>query len=312
MQWGHIKTLFILSFLILNIYLLVQLIDKQKNGDYGMINSQESSIEERLAVENISIEPDLNMEISDETYILATQKTFTDQEVEQLENKDNQEITIIDNKLIVSQLDQPISLSKDMLEEEVNRRVKSVVTFPEQFTFWEWNEDLNILIFLQQIDGRPVYYNRNGPGVLLAFLNEEDEITHYTQTLLGEAKQQGSGVNSLYQPIQAIEILYNTNELIPNENVTEVDIGYYSRLIEEGEQIFAPTWNIVVNGKRNYFVNAIEGFVFSSIDKSFLSSVIQDTMLKIQSLDDEKEKKLESFIKVLKQKQQLGNRSENE
>ena len=46
MQWGHIKTLFILSFLILNIYLITALIDRQK--DIGYLDNRELPMEDKL------------------------------------------------------------------------------------------------------------------------------------------------------------------------------------------------------------------------------------------------------------------------
>ncbi|RKQ32943.1 two-component system regulatory protein YycI [Oceanobacillus halophilus] len=312
MQWGHIKTLFILSFLILNIYLLVQFIDKQNNDDYGMLSDQDASIEERLAAENITIEPNLDMEITEETYILASQKKFNEVEVERLTKREDQNINVLKNNFIISRLKEPVPISEDASSEEVSNLVKSEVSFPEEFVYWGWNKELNILVFFQQIDGRPVYFNEHGPGLLMVYLNDNNEMEYYTQTMLGESESQGSGSRQLKQPIQAIELLFDRNILVPNEEVTDINIGYYSRFIEEGEQVFAPTWNITINGERSYFVNAIEGFVFSS-DMSFIDSIATETISRIRLLDDEDGEIFKPLLDDLTTLiQQTENRSEDE
>ncbi|WP_068676009.1 two-component system regulatory protein YycI [Oceanobacillus sp. Castelsardo] len=311
MQWGHIKTLFILSFLILNIYLVFQFVQKQQDADLGIIFSQETTIEDQLEADNIKI-PKLDMNVKEETYILTSEKVFDEKELEKIQNKDDRQTVVINGNFIVSQLEEPIPIPKNASNQEISDLVKGQIFFPDEFVYWDWHKELNVLIFFQQIEGRTVYYNEHGPGLLLVYLNDKNEITHYTETLLNKTDAQGSGSKPLIQPMQAIEALYNSNDLHPNEEVTKIKLGYYSRLIEEGEQVFAPTWNVTVNGERNYFINAIEGFIFSSIDKTFLDTMIEDNIFKIHSLNDEEEKEFEPFLDMLNKKQQFKNRSEIE
>lgn len=306
MQWGHIKTLFILSFLILNIYLIYQFIEKQQDADLGILFSQEATIEDQLAADNIKISAlDMDMDIEEESYILTEQKVFNDTEIRELESLANQQITIINGNFIISQLEEPLPISDNLSGEEISSLIKNQIAFPEEYVFWDWQKELNILIFFQRFGERTVYYNEHGPGLLLVYLNDKNEVTHYTQSLLDETETQGSPSKPIIKPIQAIEALYNSNDLNPNEEVTKVRMGYYSRLIEEGEQVFAPTWNVEVNNERNYFINAIEGFIFTSVDKTFLDTVIEDTIFKIHSIDDELEEQNESLLNLLKEKRQI-------
>lgn len=77
MQWGHIKTLFILSFLILNIYLLVQYVDRQQDSERPVLDeSKESSMEERLESENITIQTELESDVTESNYISVSQKNL--------------------------------------------------------------------------------------------------------------------------------------------------------------------------------------------------------------------------------------------
>ncbi|MFD1851020.1 two-component system regulatory protein YycI [Oceanobacillus bengalensis] len=310
MQWGHIKTLFILSFLLLDIYLLLQFIDKTKEADFGILDRQEASIEDQLQAENISINADLEMNnVTEETYILASQESFEEVEIAQLEGLKGQTSTVISNKFIVSQFDRPIAVDKDISQEGVNQLLVDKVLHYDAYTFWDWNKDLNIMIFFQKQGIRPVYFNEN--GILLVYLNSDNEMTHYTQTLLGEPKPQGGGTKALIPPIEAIEVLYNNNHLKPDDAITDVGIGYYSRFTSEVEQVFAPTWRVTVNEERNYFVNAMEGFVFSSNDMTFLQETVSDIMMKLHALNDENEVK-EPFLNILQQMLETENRSEEE
>src|SRR5690625_592292 len=110
MQWSQIKTLFILSFLVLNVYLLIQYIDKQDRADLDVLSPEEASIEEQLESENITI-GDIEVDISEDTYISVSQHIFTDEEKEQLACLSDQSPVVFDDRYIVSDLDDPISIS---------------------------------------------------------------------------------------------------------------------------------------------------------------------------------------------------------
>lgn len=295
MQWGHIKTLFILSFLLLDIYLVVQFMEKQDNADLGILDNPETSIADRLESENITIHPSLNMEITEETYILSSQKHFNRDDFEPL--GDSQEIAFLDgNQFLISQFDEPIPLPEEPEKEDIISKLHGKILHFESYSFWEWNKDLNIVVFFQKQNERPVFYNEN--GIILVFLNDKNEMTHYTQTTLDEPEVQGSGTKPLIEPIQAVETLYNNNNIKPDEEVTDVKMGYYSRFNSEEEQVFAPTWKITVNEDRDYFINAIEGFIFSSNETTDLYTMIEEIKLKVQALDDESDVK-KSFMDLL-------------
>src|SRR5690625_6442143 len=87
MQWSQIKTLFILTFLILNIYLAVQLINKQKQADLAVLEHGQSSFEEVLQSENITI-PDSLQDEAEERFISVRQKVFTEEDIEGISGQD--------------------------------------------------------------------------------------------------------------------------------------------------------------------------------------------------------------------------------
>ncbi|MYL44465.1 hypothetical protein GLV94_02300 [Virgibacillus halodenitrificans] len=302
MQWNQIKTLFILCFLILDVYLLMQFMEKQERADVGVLTSQEeTSFESKLEQEDITIS-DNEVEIEKDSYISVLRREYSDKELSQLADLDKQDVEVIDKNLIVSKFEEPIAIPDKAQSADISKLVKSHIIHPEDFTFWGWNKDRNALLFFQEKENRPIYFNEN--GMLLVYLNKDNEMEYYTQTMLGEAEEQGD-LRTLTKPMKAIEILYNANELYAEDNITNTEIGYHTRIpLANGKQVFAPTYKITVNDERNYFINAIEGHIFASNDTEFIGDAIQSTLSKIKKLEDEVEWK-DSILQLLNQKLQV-------
>lgn len=288
MQWGQIKTLFILSFLILDIYLFVQFLDKQDQEDVGVLEHDYSTIEQRLEDEDITI-PSLPEEEANEPFISVSQKIFTDDEIRLLNNYPNQEVAFVNN-VVISVFKKPVKIPENETDEGIESIVKGSIIFPDEYKFWDWNKEMNVLILFQEKIGRPVYFNQN--GVILVFLNDDNEMVFYTQTVLGDAKER-EDKKKLITPIKAIETLYNANELSSGDKVTEIDIGFHTRVpLANGVQVFVPAWKVSVNDNKNYFVNAIEGWIFSSNEVNFLTESIKHDIERVQSMTDNEHFKL--------------------
>ncbi|PAV28463.1 hypothetical protein CIL05_16120 [Virgibacillus profundi] len=309
MQWSKIKTLFILCFLVLNVFLVNQFMQKLEAADLAVLDEgQEESIEEKLESENISY-GNLESDIKEDSYISVTQKSYAEEEINQLTNFEDQTSEVINGNFILSQFQEPIPVPEDASSKEISTLVKNHILYPEEYTYWGWNKDMNVLIFFQLKDDRPFYYNQN--GLVLVFLNEANEMMYYTQTMLGDVETQEEK-KTIQQPIQALGTLYDRNELYSEDEITDVKIGYYARIITEGIQVFAPTWRVEVNDERNHFVNAIEGQVFTSNDIEFITKTVETDIEKIRDLDEENELK-EPILTHLNQKiNETGNRSGTE
>src|SRR5690625_840350 len=99
MQWSQIKTLFILSFLILDIYLIVQFIDKQEQENMGILEKEESTIKQRLEDENIT-NKDLTEEEETESFNTVKPKIFTVEEMEIIGRLSTQNTAIVNNFIV--------------------------------------------------------------------------------------------------------------------------------------------------------------------------------------------------------------------
>ena len=296
MQWGQIKTLFILCFLILNVYLFYQFIDKQNESDLRVKEAPDSSIEAKLKNENIKV-GELPQEEKRESFISVKQRTLTDDDKKEIDDLKNQTTMILDDKQILSTFDKPIGISDDAKEDTVATTVKQNVWKGDEYSLWDWNKDINMLVFFQKKKDQPVFFNQS--GVLLVFLNDKNEIVSYTQTILGEADDEDSEKKDLIKSIKAVETLYKANELKSGDEITKADIGFYTRLpFENGVQVFVPTWKITVNDERHYFVNALEGYAIPSNEAEFLTNTLNSILEKLEELDDD-HKQRDTFIKLI-------------
>src|SRR5699024_11109848 len=295
MQWNQIKTIFILCFLVLDVYLLIKFIDKQEQTDLGVLEHENTSIEQQLASEDISL-PELPTDIEEEEhYISVSPREFSEDDLEKL-GKDQSPVVVDDDRRVISTFKDPISIPVDESDEDIKRAISNDITDADQYTYWARNEELNVLIFFQKKEDKPIYYNEN--GIIFVFLNDDDEATFYTQTMLEETET-SSEEYSLIEPIKAIESLYNSNELQTGDEISSIDMGFHTRIpLESGVQVFSPTWRVTVNDDNNYFVNAIEGIVYSRKELSFLDESIDDISEKVDTIKDKDVKK--KVMKLLK------------
>src|SRR5699024_4088000 len=89
----------------------------------------------------------------------------------------------------------------------------------ESYHYWRRDETYNILIFFQDKLDRPIFFNKN--GLVLAILNEDDEIEGYIQTMLGE-EEPLDDKRELIEPLTAIEKVYEKGELKQNDEISKV------------------------------------------------------------------------------------------
>ncbi|CEI80339.1 hypothetical protein J18TS1_32890 [Oceanobacillus oncorhynchi subsp. incaldanensis] len=306
MQWSHIKTLFILSFLVLNIYLLFQFIDKQQDMDIPELEVNDLNLDEQLDQENITVSADTDFEVPELSYISSTQKEFTQTEIRELNDIDDIDAAkSVDNKLLTVEFSSPLEIPENLERGDLSDLVSPYVLNTSEFSFGTWNHDLNIIVFYQNKEGYPLYLNQH--AMLTFYVNDDREITHYTQTMVGDASTQGS--TSLNTPKIAIGTLLQNRFLNAEEEVTNVTYGYYSRIDEEGEgtQVFAPTYKITVaeeDEENDYFVNAAESFTYpGNYTEYFTTKMFEENYLqKLYSMSEDDEEIADDLISIIEDK----------
>ncbi|WP_226668677.1 two-component system regulatory protein YycI [Metabacillus litoralis] len=264
MEWSKTKSIFILAFLILDIFLAIEFYELQYKSNYEIM--KEATIEEKLAVENITYSklPDIE---GKSFYITAKSKEFTFEEVP----KD--QTLILTNtsnpfRSLKVKLNKPIPVPESNLENRINQLLKDYVNFGDKYKYWYTDEQTNSIICIQRYNGRNIFQSKDDHiGMVKFIVNENNEIVSYEQSMLEDIKEVEEK-ESAVPALKAIEALYNKNYLTTNSEVKNIQYGYYTHIPLTNQQILAPTWHIIVetdtNERKDFYVNALEGDVLQS------------------------------------------------
>jgi regulatory protein YycI of two-component signal transduction system YycFG len=309
-QWGQIKTLFILCFLLLDIYLLSLVLKQLEKEEFGYNTEQQEQVAQTLESENISVTKDLPDPLSDEELVIMQQKTFNEEELKLIQSREDQEIEVVNNNLILSLFKKAVSIPDNANDNAIEQLVASKVYLGNEYAYGYWDKGRNILIFFQTKDGRPIYYNQN--GIVLVYLSEDNEMLGYTQSYL-DSPETGSDKKSLIKPYDAIMKLFDSNLLYSNDEITDVEVGYYTTYpLDSGGQVLAPTWKITIEDKgervRERFVNAIEQYVVP-LNHKFIEDVLELSIENTRVIKEKEEFK-KSLLDIITSKQAI-NRSES-
>lgn len=217
----------------------------------------ETSFENRLKTEEIEY-VELPKNIKKDKYISATPKKFTKEELEEISDTilAGQEITIRNETTIEARFVKPFKLSAVVTPEVFVPILKNNIFQGDEYHFWKVNEMDNTITFYQQFKEKMLYKNINGE--LIFYLNEENEVIGYKQTLLEDFEEYSEEENIL-QPMKAIKTLYDNGELPFGSKITDAELGYYTLVHLTSSQVLTPVWRIELNGEEDLFVNAIEG-----------------------------------------------------
>jgi regulatory protein YycI of two-component signal transduction system YycFG len=254
MDWSRIKTIFIVSFLFLDIYLVFQFMNTRSEAKYEFI--EEASFEEMLKNNDITYS-EISQELKKEGYISVKPKTFAKEDLapnQILKSSTGEE----DAATIIGQLDKPIKITDKFNPEEFSIAVKASVQHGERYRFWKKDDTKGTITFYQLYEDKMMYNNLSGK--LTFFIDENDEVMLFEQTFIEEVEEL-SDEQEILTALGAVEILYNKGLLEPKSEITNVELGYSTLIQLAASQVLAPTWRIVVNGGENLFVHGFEGQV---------------------------------------------------
>ncbi|MDF2947374.1 MAG: yycI [Bacillales bacterium] len=258
MDWSKTKTLFIIIFLILDIFLFYQYWLKKSSNQLDYLT--EVSIENNALFNEQQMEdlPKLPMKIS---YISGRVKKFSKNEVENLKKQD---IKIINEIELVSTIKPPFLKYEGYDSYSFKQFLNEFVYRGGIYEFWEFNEEENIVILNQTYGKRLIYQNQNSK--LKIKLDSDGNIIGYSQTMLDDIKEIANNKNNpdLLSATKALEVISNNVTIAPNSKITDIKICFSTLVpLETGTQVLAPTWYVKLNDTDEYLVNAIEGHIIT-------------------------------------------------
>lgn len=279
MQWGQIKTLFIICFLILNIFLIRQLIERQEEEiRFIPVTTREDELKFNInGLENLS----------DESYtapLVHTQNyNYNLRAKEEIEALPDQQVVVVDNAYLYSRFNEPV----DFDFEDPESDLQTYVLNGDRYTYWDELDMANVLVFFQEME-HPIFYNTN--AILMIYLNSEGHMTHYTQSQLRIVGNRDDE-RSLIKQYDAIYRLYHHfKELVTGDVITDVALGYHNLVsLPNGEMILNPTWDIQVDHDDHHdhhFVNAIDGHNYPQNDQFYEGKITELVTLLEPSNED--------------------------
>ncbi|MCM2535636.1 two-component system regulatory protein YycI [Neobacillus pocheonensis] len=250
MDWSKIKTIFIITFLILDVYLLYQFLKIRDANKYEVIT--EASVEEKLKADEIQYVDLPKAPIKDQ-YLSAKPKIFNKGDIAKLKG---QIVSIKDGTTIEAVLEKPVQLSSKFEPADLSNFINDNIFFGDHYQFWEKNDKQNTITYFQENDQNPFYKNIN--GMITFSFNSDNQIVSYEQTYL-EGIEKLTAKEEILPPLKAIEMLHQKGMLKPKSKITKIELGYSTLIQLAASQVLTPTWRFVVNDKESLFVNAFEG-----------------------------------------------------
>lgn len=250
MDWNKIKTIFIITFLVLDVYLLYQFLKIRDANKYEVIT--EASVEEKLKADDIQYVDVPKTPLKDQ-YLSAKPKLFNKSDIAKLKG---QAVTFKDGTTIEATLDKSVRLGSKFEPSELSSFLKENILYGDHYQFWKKDDKLNTITYFEQNDNDPFYQNVN--GMITFTLNPDNEIVSYEQTYL-ENIEKLTAKEEILPPLKVMETLYQKGVLKPKSKITKIELGYSTLIQLTGSQVLAPTWHFVVNDKVDLFVNAFEG-----------------------------------------------------
>ncbi|PEA56575.1 hypothetical protein CON64_01285 [Bacillus pseudomycoides] len=253
MDWNRIKTIFIVTFFILDLFLVFQFVQKQDSNQLEY--TTETNIEEQMKADKITSD-NFPKEPTKDTYIMAKNKVFSDEDIHSLKN---QTVSLQEPSTLVSKLKEPFWNAKATTSDNYSEFLRSYVIDGQKYSATGKVEGSKVYFF-QKYKDKPLFYNQH--GMIVAELNEKKEVISYTQTMLYEFKEMGERNKELdiISARNALETLYTKNELKQGSYIKGAKLGYATVVAPSSSnvQVLVPTWNLYTD-KIDYFVNAVEG-----------------------------------------------------
>lgn len=255
MDWSRTKSIFIIVFSILNIFLYSLYLDRYTEAENYSVLS-ESAVDDRLAGDNITYPADLGADPGEEPYISGTRMALTKENV----SVENARTAVTEEYLLNVAFNEPIRIGDEFNNENLEAFLSSNVFNGDDYVLWDVVEEENRAVFFQVIEGKTLYHSDSGKVTL--FWNDEGEVVRYEQTIFTDLVENAQSKKLISQK-RAIETLYQNSLLEQNSEVTTVNLGYSVYVaVSEETRMFLPTWRVVVKLEdgttADHYVNAVK------------------------------------------------------
>lgn len=266
MDFKKIENIFLVAFLLLNVYLFIGFLNRYDLQYAATSPSQVNLIRE---MEQVGVELPVFEEAELEIFAMqADANNLLEEEVERLEGQAGS-ITE-DGTFYQSILSDPIELEGtpdegfgtediETLDEFVN---SPSILFGEEYEYNRFDAEESRFVYFQNVNGIPI---ADGSSEISLYVDNEGNIYSYQQTYAGPMTEQGSPLE-IISDRQAVEILFQNNEISSNVTVRQPTLVYYRTLHLEDLSLYGPVWLVRISGSSGESilrVDAVDGSILS-------------------------------------------------
>jgi regulatory protein YycI of two-component signal transduction system YycFG len=240
MDWSRAKSVLILAFLVLNVVLGYQLWENvserlntgQKLGDLDA-DTLRMMKERGIGLATSASIPSVTPELRDLTYRFKA--TNSDKEVT---------------------LQKPVDSRIIFDEKELLAQLGSVIPDLAQYQYDQLASTDGVFVLYRMAGGRPMFDVK----LELFYSNQNQKITAYRQTQVELVDAEKSEAHEVLPASKAIVPLVD-KYLEEGSVIKEISLGYHGQLFNSETQYAAPSWRVLLENGKPFYVHAISAEV---------------------------------------------------
>lgn len=246
MDWGRAKSVLIFSFLLLNILLGYQLwldIREQLNANVNSAELPQDKVQ-LMQQKRISLTANLppeTPELGDVTYLLHS------------DSSENAEPTPLKEPV-----DSAIIFTKKDLVATLGDQIPDL----EHYMYDLHHSRDGVFVLYRMVEGRPMF------NIKLELYHSNLKITAFRQD---RVEQLGMGDTKPVLPAAKVVASLIETYLDEGSVITDIQLGYHGQIFDSEKQVSAPSWRIMLENGKTYYVHAISGEVATDEDANELS-----------------------------------------
>ncbi|MFD2616543.1 two-component system regulatory protein YycI [Terrilactibacillus laevilacticus] len=271
MNWSKTKTIFIICFLLLNIFLAYEFYQRQ--SEELTMDSPTQDITQTK--NNVKIDTEIPKTPENVTFIIGEQQSFVKNDKNDLidslkslqDTKDYsaQTIKVTNNgRTIEGTFEHPVDIPKQ--NKNYQQIIQKLIYKGNEYTYSSTDKDGN-LHFIQVFDSTPVYIKDHNGFTFLNLKVKNHQIISYTQRYFVFTK---TNKVDIINATGAYDNLIQNNILSGyKKNITlkKINLAYFNSIgnVDQNDtMVFFPTWHMQVKTEKDthhYFVNAVSSEV---------------------------------------------------
>ncbi|MCY7501517.1 two-component system regulatory protein YycI [Bacillus pumilus] len=286
MEWNKTKTIFILAFLVLDIFLGFQYFEKRSTDHFAIIEKTDTLEEMKadgIKYGNLSDEAKIGYRIT------AEKKQYTKKDVDELADQKAKSTFPKRDKddpvtLLEMTFTKPVALPKKDMKTAAANLVNQRLLDGKNYKLWSIDEETGKIVFFQTYKGKYIFQegldDSETIGKITLDLNDKNEVVSYQQSMVTSINEVRK--ETLVPALETVKDLYTQNMLSQNTTVKKVELGYYTQYPGASTQVMVPVWRVELEGvsasskkktEEEYLINAIDGSTLDHIEKDDKSSM---------------------------------------